>query len=188
METHTSLLGSIGFWARILIPPALLLPLFLVPVGVGSAIFWVVGVVAWAVSLVGLARDLWRNARRRARPIGRGNIRQVLVLLIVTGAFLNARMGLGAARRYGRGVAEQVEAICQAQGRCPDKPIGWPEQADGRRSITTIGRFAWRYHLVYLVAPDRQTFRVWLRLNIDSHLEFSGGVSDAIRVRRLTDG
>ena len=165
------------------LPPLLLLPLFVMPVEVFTSLYWMAGFVAALLSVVTLSRlsakpKAGAPAKDRSRAL-----RPALTLVIfAAAAFVGFRQGAGdsaAADAFARDAAREVRAACVRDGKCPEAPSGW-DRKPGERVIRTVAGRRVEYRRL-----DEGAFLITVRHPLEEMLEIRGGVQAEVEEKRV---
>jgi hypothetical protein len=165
------------------LPPLLLLPLFVMPAEVITSLYWLAGFVAALISITTLVKVARKpNAGEPARDWIRA-LRPALTLGIFTVA---ATFGLeqgkddsAAADTFAREVARATRATCVRDGKCPLAPAGW-DHKPGDRVIRVVSGRRVEYR-----RPEEGLFLITVRHPLEEMLEIRGGVSKEIEEQRV---
>lgn len=174
-------LKEIYGWFKIIAPPLLLLPLFVIPVDFMTMAFWAAGGIAFLVSVYRLAKDTVLTLRGK-KGWDRRAIRRVLVIVIFLGAVFTVHASRVSADVYGKAVARVVQAQCQAKGVCPEGIDGW---ADPR--VTRYGKYFTQYRIIYRLSEDKTEFTITVGHSIDEWLTVAGGVDRELKTTLTMD-
>ena len=173
-QFHSALARLTIIPASQILPPLLLLPLFMVPFDEGGIVLWMIGLLAVLISTLSL---LVRMARREERVYPWETMpRPLLTILIVCGAFGVGLLVQADSKRYVQELAAALQRACMEQARCPDAPDGWQlderyAPGDHRRIRTTRGH----WHLTYITSPERDEFELWIRKATEVEICIHGG-------------
>ena len=152
-------------WAGRLLPPLLLLPLFVMPFDVMTAMVWFIGGIAALYSIAGLLKKQER----------RNKIRPGLTLIIFSTGFVYMLNHTAAVRdeidAMARQSAQAAQAGCNDAGTCPDLPPGWQDTC---RAIEAM-------RACYRLSDDNKLFSISIRYHIDSYRVIEGGVDTPLR-------
>jgi hypothetical protein len=162
------------WWLGQILPPLLILPLAIAPPDFPMAILWIIGWLAFMVSLINLLRMLVRS-RRLGFSAFKPSLRPILTIVFVLFAQLSIQMSVARANEFGRKAAEEIQQRCHTEQVCPASISGWSPRSDTFVSETFAGALA-KYRVLYSVSGDRKQFSVLIRHDIDRGLLFIGGV------------
>ena len=144
-----------------ILPPLLLLPLFMAPFDELGIVLWMIGLLAALISILSL---LVRMARKEERVYPWETMpRPLLTILIVSGAFGVGLVVQADSERYAHELVTVLQRACKEQGRCPVAPEGWQldkryARGDHRRVRATHGHWSF----TYVTNPKRSEFEVWI--------------------------
>jgi hypothetical protein len=177
---------GIGLWYRQVLPPLMILALTCVPLDIGTALFWLVAMLAAFVSALSpLARLSYNVFDRRGWIYLLPPPRSVLTIVFLALAFGAVHFSYLDAARFARNAATDIQRQCDRQRRCPDSVPGW-QTGPGPEKTTFAGSWA-RYWVEYRVADDHRTFVVHLHRNIDDGTRYSGGVGKQVTIESDLD-
>lgn len=146
-----------------ILPPLLLLPLFVTPWDVTGLIYWMICAIAALHALFSL-RPMFGH-----RAAWKEFLRPLLTVVIFTAAVAVGFAVEQASSRYAANLAAHLQRACQQQGRCPAVPEGWPVQ--GKFSRSSYGHWT----LVYLTNAGRDEFGLWVHRRNENEVCFHGG-------------
>lgn len=170
------------WWLKQFLPPLLLLPLAIMPPDLPTAILWIVGALACAVSIINLVRMLIRS-RQLGRSAFKPAVRPVLTIVFMLLAYISIQISLANATDFARKTAQDIQQKCRAEKACPASISGWDPRGDAFASEAYAGALA-KYRVLYGVSRDRKQFTIFLRQSIDSGLIFTGGVDEKLNESR----
>jgi len=166
-------------WVFIIVPPLFLCPLVLVPLDIGTMLFWGPAFIILLVSMWHVVTFIVNRIFKKT-PLQRAFIRPSLSVVIIIGALVLVYASQGTADKFARRVANAVNIKCKKEGRCPESIDGF-ECASNRGCSVRYGDYGAKFRVRYEVSNDRMFFRVIVRHNIDKALIFDGGVTNEIR-------
>lgn len=170
---------SVVWWLKQVLPPLLVLPLAITPPDLPTAILWLIGWLACAVSVINLIRMLIRS-RHLGRSAFKPSVRPILTIVFMLLALISIQISLAQATDFGRKTAQDIQRRCHAEKVCPASISGWSPRRDAFVSETVAGALA-KYRVLYGVSPDRKQFNIFVRYGLDSGLLFTGGVDEELR-------
>jgi hypothetical protein len=160
------------------LPPLLLLPLFVMPVEVFTSLYWMAGAGAALISIMALARMArrWRAGEppRDWIPALRPGL---TVGIFTVAAIVGFRQGgddSAAADAFARELARAARAACLRDAKCPQAPEGWNPKP-GDRIIRAVSNRRVEYR-----RPEDGIFLITVRHPLETSLEIRGGVSKEI--------
>jgi hypothetical protein len=166
-------------WFFIIVPPLFLSPLVLVPLDMGTMLFWGPAFIILLVSTWQVVKFIVNRIRKKT-PLQRVLFRPLLSVMIIIGALVLFYASQGTADKFARRVAYAVNIKCKKEGRCPELVDGL-ECAPNRGCSVRYGDYGAKFRVRYKVSNDRMYFRVAVRHNIDEALILDGGVANEIR-------
>ena len=162
------------WWIGQTIPPLLILPLAATPLDLPTAILWIIGWIACAVSLVTLAR-IHVRWRRLGSSALKPSVRPTLTIIFMLFAHISIWMSQTRANEFGRNAAQEINRRCHVERLCPTSISDWSPGRGATSSETYAGALA-KYRVLYRVSDDRKQFSVLVRHDIDRGLVLFGGV------------
>ena len=166
-------------WFFIIVPPLFLSPLVLVPLDIGTMVFWGPAFIILLVSAWHLFKFIVNRIRKKI-PFQRALFRPLFSVMIIIGALVLVHASQGTADKFGRRIAHAVDIKCKKDGRCPESVDGFECDPD-RGCRTLYGDYGAKFRVSYTVSKDRMNFIVVVHHNIDEALILEGGVTDEIR-------
>ncbi len=162
-------------WITRLVPPFLLLILFVTPFDVMSILIWLVCGCAAVVSLTSLFKN--RDIKSRVRP--------ALTIVIFFSAaiymYYHSASVQNEIDNLARDTASVVQATCNSEGVCPESPPGW--QRDHDRVCTRV-EFMSACNTRY---EDNLKFFIRVRHSMENKLLIRGGVNFALQEELVLD-
>jgi hypothetical protein len=151
------------------------------PMDIGTGILWLIGIIAFFVSLVSICRKILSRFSSNKRDSSLGDLtRPALTILFVVMAFLSVKLSFSKAEKFAYDTACNVQSLCNADNICPEHIPGWNKRADSFACDSEAGYLA-KYRVMYDVSDDRKEFAIMLRANIDRNIYFYGGVGKEIQ-------
>ncbi len=95
-------------------------------------------------------------------------------------AITSVRYSLSKAENYAFNTAKNIQEKCNLTNSCPDFIPTWNKRDNSFECDILAGGLA-KYRVLYDVADDRKAFYIMLRVNIDSHIYFQGGVGKEVK-------
>jgi hypothetical protein len=165
------------------LPPLLLLPLFVMPVEVFTSLYWLVGALAALLSITTLAKVARRPragepARDRMLALRPGLTVGIFTVAAIVG-FGQGGNDSAAADTFARELARATRAACLRDGKCPQAPEGWNHKP-GDRVIRNVSGRRIEYR-----RPEDGVFLITVRHPLEEMLEISGGVSKEVEEQRV---
>lgn len=170
---------SLVWWLKQVVPPLFLLPLAITPPDLPMAIFWIIGALACAISLISLVRMLIRS-RQLGRSAFEPAVRPVLTIVFMLIAYISIQITLAKATDFSRKTAQDIQQKCRTEKACPASISGWDPRRDAFASETYAGALA-KYRVLYGVSRDQKQFTIFLRQSIGSGLYFTSGVDEELK-------
>ena len=90
-------------------------------------------------------------------------------------AIISVKSSLWQAEKFAHYTAINIQRKCISDNICPEYIPGWNRRDDSFVCDSLAGGLA-KYRVLYGVNDDRKEYTVMLRINIDRHLDFYGGV------------
>lgn len=146
-----------------ILPPLLLLPLFVTPWDVTGLIYWMICAIAALHALFSLRHMSGHCAAWKEF------LRPLLTVVIFAAAVAVGFAVEQASKRYAQNLAAQLQRACKEQGRCPAAPEGWQVQGKFARS----GYGHWTF--VYLTNAGRNEFGLWVHRRNENEICIHGG-------------
>jgi hypothetical protein len=172
---------SIFRWILQIIPPLIILPLFTMPMDIGTGIFWLAGIIALFVSLFSIGRKFIAHLRsKNTQSTLVDIIRPSLTILFMILAISSVKYSLSKAENYAFETAKYIQTKCDSDNICPDYIPTW-NQSGGSFTCESLAGGLAKYRVLYGLNEDKKNFTILLRLNMDSHLYFYGGVGKEIQ-------
>ena len=169
------------WWILQIVPPLIILPLFTMPMDIGTGIFWLAGIIAFCISFFSIGRKVFTHLRSKNKQSTLLNIiRPGLTIILMILAFSSVKFSLSKAENDAFEIAEYVQKKCDSDNTCPDYIPTWNRKDGSFTCESLVGGLA-KYRILYFVSEDKKDFTIKLRLNIDSHLSFYGGVGKEIQ-------
>lgn len=165
-------------WVFIIVPPLFLCPLVLVPLDMGTMLFWGPAFILLLVSIWHVVKFIVNRIFKKT-PLQRALIRPSLSVIIIIGALVLVYASQGTADKFARRIAHAVDIQCKKEGRCPESVDGFECNSD-RACEALYGDYGAKFRVRYTVSKDRMNFIVVVRHNIDEALILKGGVTDEI--------
>jgi hypothetical protein len=172
---------SIIWWILQIIPPLFILPLSAMPMDISTSIFWGAGIIALFISMFNICRkgiNLFRDKERK--NFIASITRPILTIIFMIVAISSVKYSLSEAENYAFNTAKNIQEKCNINNSCPDFIATWNKRDDSFKCDFLAGGLA-KYRLLYDVSNDRKEFRIMLRVNIDRHLNFRGGVGKEVK-------
>jgi len=142
------------------LPPLLLLPLFMFP--------WDLILIYWIVCGVAALSALSNLSTKRA--LGwKENLRSLLTVAIFAAAFATGFVVESASGRYAEELASRLQRECKDQGRCPSAPEGW--LMDGKLARSSYGH--WTF--TYVTNAEQSEFGLWIHMHNEVEKCIHGG-------------
>ena len=170
-------LSRIIDWLVILLPPLLLTPLVFIPIDLSLAVFfWMVAAVVFFVSLRTIGRFLWNGPRRKL-------IRPMLAILAMVSAVMMISASRRSADEYASSLALVAQQLCQSKGECQEtlEGISCDRTLAADRCVSGYGDYGSQFAVSYSISPDKASFTVQVRHNIDERLILRGGVHQELQ-------
>lgn len=178
MESIAPMPTGAKFAFKKILPPLLLLPLWITPWDVGGLIYWMLGAMAALVSLLNLLLLAFKRGGRGVTenypPFWLVGLRSLLTLAIFCVAVLAGLAVDAAASQHADELARRLQQQCQAQGRCPTVPDGW--RVDGKIARSSYGH--WK--LAYVTNASQSEFGLWVHRRNENEQCVHGGSAVAL--------
>lgn len=156
-----------------ILPPLLMLPLFVMPWDVTGLVYWMMCATAALISLFSL---LWSlsglkktNPSTGRLPAGKANLRPLLTVAIFAAAVTAGFVVELATSRYADNLATRLQRSCKDRGRCLPAPEGWPVQ--GKFARSSYGH--WTF--VYVTNAEQSEFGLWIHRRNENEKCIQGG-------------
>ena len=156
-----------------ILPPLLLLPLFVMPWDVTGLFYWIVCGIAALIALFNLLGSL--SGLRRPDPTAshlaawQANLRPLLTIAIFTVAVASGFAVEASTNRYAEELASRLQRSCKEQGRCLPAPEGW--RAEGKYAHSDYGH--WKF--TYVTNADQSEFGLWIYMRNEVEKCIHGG-------------
>ena len=172
---------SIFWWILQIIPPFIILPLSTMPMDISTGIFWLAGIIASFISLFSIGSKVFAYLRSKEKQSALIDIiRPSLTIFFMILAISSVKYSLSRAENDAFETAKYVQKKCDSDNICPGYIPTW-NRVDGSFTCESlVGSFA-KYRVLYSVNEDKKEFSIMLRLNIDNHLYFYGGVGKEVQ-------
>lgn len=163
------------------IPPALLLVLFIAPWDAAWLGFWMAGALAATLSALGLTVRLAMKRTGGTEPLfeWRTMTRPVLTIAIVAAAAAMAALFEAEAARYADVLIAQLQQSCKARTRCPAAPEGWTTSHG--HAFNRHGRWSF----TYLTDASRTQFALFVHKRSEQELCIYGSAQGVVRFTAL---
>jgi hypothetical protein len=172
---------TIFWWIMQIAPPLIILPLSTMPMDIGTGIFWLAGIIACFISLFSIGRKVFTHLRNKNKQSTLVDIiRPSLTIFFMILALSSVRFSLHKAENVAFETAKYVQKKCDSDNICPDYIPTW-NRIDGSFTCESLVGGLAKYRVLYGVSKDKKIFTIMLRLNMDSHLYFYGGVGKEIQ-------
>lgn len=163
-----------------MMPPLFILPLAGMSMDIHTSIFWMAGLIALCISVFNICKKVVNILRKKDRDMPLADItRPTLTILFIIMAVSSVRYSLAEAENFALNTAKSIQEKCDATDSCPDFIATWNMREDSFECDTLAGGLV-KYRLLYDVTDDKQGFSIMLRINVDSHLYFRGGVGKEV--------
>lgn len=174
---------SDGFFlvAGQVLPPMLLLPLFVTPFDIFVSLYWFAGGIAALISFWQLLKSFFTRAAEVNRL---RRLRSALTLLVFASAATYMTITSHHLERkvnaIGREVAKRIQDECIRMKQCPQAPDGW--RTENQRVFLPVDFM----QLAYFVTDENTRFTIRVIYRMEDELVIEGGVSNVLReTRRL---
>ncbi len=162
-------------WLTKLVPPLLLLPLFIIPFDIFTSLLWLVCGIAAVVSLYNLCKRA--DINRKIRPI-------LTIIIFFSAAiymFNHTANVQNEIDNLALATASIVRATCDSEGACPEQPPDWI--IDRGRACTKVEFMRACYHRY----EDNLKFMIRVQHSMGNELLIRGGVNIDLQKDRVLD-
>jgi len=163
---------------RLLLPiPAI--ATFFIPLDFATALFWLIALGAYLLSIILLLATAVRFVAGERRGLLLSSAGPLLAVLLLHWSGLAMTALDGKADKYARGIAQQMQEQCVARAACPEEPAGWVANASGEfhRADNVFDR----YWFAYRRSEDRRSFSMYLRHRLDDRVYWTGGIGMSLQ-------
>lgn len=156
-----------------ILPPLLLLPLFVTPWDVTGLFYWIICGIAALHALFKLLWSLFRlsksNPSASSLPAWKTNLQPLLTVAIFASAVVVGFIVEEATSRYAEDLASRLQSSCKERGRCPPTPEGW--RVEGKFAHSNYGH--WTF--VYATNAEQSEFGLWIHKRNENEKCIHGG-------------
>lgn len=155
------------------LPPLLLLPLFVMPWDATGLFYWIICWIAALGALLALLRNLSglgkSNPSTGRFPAWKTNLRPLLTVAIFATAVAVGFIVEAASSRYTEELASHLQRECKERGRCSPAPEGWRVEGEFARSSHGHWRFT------YVTNAEQSEFGLWVYRRNENEKCIHGG-------------
>lgn len=155
-----------------ILPPLLMLPLFVVPWDL-YLLYWIICGLAALIALSNLLGSLSglkrSNPSASYLPAWNVNLRSLLTVVIFTVAVAAGFAVERASGRYAEELAARLQRACKERGRCLHAPEGWRAQGNSARS--NYGHWSF----TYVTNAEQSEFGLWIHMRNEAEKCIHGG-------------
>ena len=168
------------WWIMQIIPPLFILPLSTLPMDINTGIFWFAGIIAAFISIFSIGRKILARFRHKDDKSSFIDlIRPGLTLIFMILAISSVRYSVLKAENDAFETAKYFQMMCDSDNLCPEYIPKWDRTDDSFQCEASLGGLV-KYRALYGVNEDKREFSIMLRLNIDRHIYFYGGVGKEV--------
>lgn len=143
------------------LPPLLLLPLFVMPWDVTGLVYWIACGIAALISLPNLLGS---------RPLtSKASLRPLLTVVLFVAAVATGFVVEEASNRYAEELATHLQHACKTRGRCLLAPEGW--RREGKYARSSYGH--WTF--TYVTNTNQSEFGLWIHMRNEVENCVQGG-------------
>jgi len=158
------------FWLTQILPPICLLPLVVVPIDLGTMIFWGPAYMFGMGSFVNIISFVVRWLMRSKVKVSL-LVRPILTICVLVVATLLVSRSVDSAIKFAHRKAIEINKQCN-QNECPQFIEGWRRESFA--CDTLAGDLA-TYRVKYRVSDDLHEFTLDVRISIDHFYRITGG-------------